>query len=138
MLIVEDDAQVGEALARALKAEAEVEIIRDSRLALQRLKDGERWDVVLCDLMMPDLSGMEMYGEAVKRAPDAAASFVFMTGGAFTPRARAFVESIADRCLEKPIDIERRGKTCFGLSETSRPSGTILRRPPVTASKCCG
>jgi CheY-like chemotaxis protein len=76
-------------------------------MAIERLASGERWDVILCDLMMPAYSGMEMYGEALKRAPDAAGRFVFITAGAFTARARAFVESVTNRCIEKPIDVER-------------------------------
>jgi signal transduction histidine kinase/ActR/RegA family two-component response regulator len=107
VLIVDDDGLVGEALARALQDDAEVEIVVDSRQALEKLAAGERWDVILCDLMMPTLSGMEVYGETLKRAPDAASRFVFMTAGAFTPGARAFVDSVANRCIEKPVDIER-------------------------------
>jgi nitrogen-specific signal transduction histidine kinase/CheY-like chemotaxis protein len=107
VLVVDDDGLVGEALARALQDDAEVEILIDSRTAVEKLAAGERWDVILCDLMMPTLSGMELYGETLKRAPDAASRFVFMTAGAFTPGARAFVDSVANRCIEKPVDIER-------------------------------
>jgi CheY-like chemotaxis protein len=107
VLIVDDDALVGEAIARALEGEAQVEVITDSRKAVDRLAAGERWDVILCDLMMTGLSGMALYGETMRRAPDAAGSFVFMTAGAFTVGARAFVESMANRCIEKPIDVER-------------------------------
>ena len=107
VLVIDDDALVCEALARALEAEADVQVMTDGRTAAETLASGERWDVILCDLMMPVFSGMEIYGEAMKRAPDAAAHFVFMTAGAFTPRARAFVESIANRCVEKPIDVDR-------------------------------
>ncbi len=107
VLVVDDDALVCEALARALDSEAEVDVLTDGRAAAERLAAGERWDVILCDLMMPAFSGMEIYGEAMKRAPDAAGHFVFMTAGAFTPRARAFVDSIANRSIEKPIDVDR-------------------------------
>ena len=55
---------------------------------------------------MPAYSGMDLYGDALRRAPDAAGRIVFVTGGAFTPRARAFVESVANRCIEKPIDVD--------------------------------
>jgi signal transduction histidine kinase/ActR/RegA family two-component response regulator len=107
VLVVDDDELVGEALARALEGEAEVEVITDSRAAVEKLAGGERWDVIFCDLMMTDLSGMALYGEALRRAPDAAGAFVFMTAGAFTSGSRAFVESMASRCVEKPIDVER-------------------------------
>jgi signal transduction histidine kinase len=107
VLVVDDDPLVGEALERVLKSEAEVDVMTDGRAAIERLAAGERWDVILCDLMMPTFSGMEMYSEALRLAPDAAGRFVFITAGAFTPRARAFVGSVANRCIEKPIDVER-------------------------------
>jgi signal transduction histidine kinase len=88
VLIVDDDDLVREALARTLNGDADVEVVADGRIVIERLAAGQRWDVILCDLMMPGLSGMEMYAEALRRAPDAAGQFVFMTGGAFTPRAR--------------------------------------------------
>jgi signal transduction histidine kinase/ActR/RegA family two-component response regulator len=106
MLVLDDDALVGEAIARCVQAEADVEVLSDTREVLVRLAAGTRWDLVLCDLMMPGLSGMDLYREVLARAPDAAGSIVFMTGGAFTPRARAFVASVGKRCVEKPIDAD--------------------------------
>jgi CheY-like chemotaxis protein len=104
LLVVDDDALVGEAIARAVAAEAHTEVLRDAREATARLAAGDRWDLILCDLMMPETSGMELYREVLVRAPDALRSIVFMTAGAFTPRARAFVDTVGKRCLEKPID----------------------------------
>ena len=83
---------------------------------IARLGAGERWDLILCDLMMPEVSGINLYREALSHAPDAARRIVFMTAGAFTPRARAFVESVGKRCLDKPIDAE-------SLRELVRSSG---------------
>jgi PAS domain S-box-containing protein len=107
VLVVDDDALVGEAIAEALDAEADVDVLTDGSEALARLSAGERWDVILCDLMMPGLSGMDFYAEALKSAPDAAGRIVFMTAGTFTRRARAFVQSVGDRCFDKPIDAEK-------------------------------
>jgi PAS domain S-box-containing protein len=107
VLVIDDDALVGDSLARALEAEADVEVMTDGAQALARLVGGERWDLILCDLMMPGVSGMDVYAEAVRRAPDVARRILFMNAGAFTPRARAFVESVGDRCFDKPIDAEK-------------------------------
>jgi signal transduction histidine kinase/CheY-like chemotaxis protein len=107
VLVIDDDRQVGEAIARVLCNEADVELLTEGRVALDRLVAGERWDVVLCDLMMPDCSGVDVYAGTVERAPDAAGTFVFMTAGAFTPRTRAFLENVSRPCLEKPLDAER-------------------------------
>jgi signal transduction histidine kinase/CheY-like chemotaxis protein len=107
VLIVDDDPLVGRALARALSEGNEVEVVADGERALARIDAGEHYDVVLCDLMMPGMTGMDLYAEILRRAPKVAVRFVFMTGGAFTPRARAFVETVVNPCLQKPIDMRR-------------------------------
>ena len=105
LLIVEDDLLVARALARALSEDSDVEVATDAQQALARLGRGESYDVILCDLMMPVMSGMDLYAEVVRRDPGLAGRFVFMTGGAFTPRAQAFVQSIVNPCLQKPLDM---------------------------------
>jgi CheY-like chemotaxis protein len=124
VLIIDDDHQVAEAIARVLSKEADVEIVTEGGVALERLAAGERWDVVLCDLMMPDCSGVDVYAGMVERAPDAVGSLVFMTAGAFTPRTRAFLENVSRPCLEKPLDAER-------IREIVRRGGTPSDRPSV-------
>ena len=105
VLIVDDDEQVRGALARALEDEHDVETVAEGREALDRLTGGARFDLVICDLLMPGMTGMDFYGEVLRVAPELIGDIVFMTGGACTPRARAFVESIGNRCVEKPIDL---------------------------------
>jgi PAS domain S-box-containing protein len=105
VLVIDDESRVGDALVRALSGVADVEAIVDARTMLHRLANGERWDVILCDLLMPGTSGMDLYREALRIAPDVAACIVFMTAGAFTSRARAFLEGVRNPCLEKPLDI---------------------------------
>jgi CheY-like chemotaxis protein len=107
ILIVDDDRLVGRALARALSDDHEVDIATDAAQALARLGKGERYDVILCDLMMPVVTGMDLYAEIVRREPQLAGRFVFMTGGAFTPRAQAFVQSVVNPCLTKPLDMRQ-------------------------------
>jgi CheY-like chemotaxis protein len=72
--------------------------------ALALVLGGERFDVILCDLMMPEMSGMDFYQELCAHAPQQASVVVFLTGGAFTPRARRFLDEIPNRWLEKPFD----------------------------------
>jgi two-component system cell cycle response regulator len=106
ILIVDDDASVGRALARTLRG-YDVVVEDDAREALARVVAGDRFELVLCDLMMPDMTGMDLYDEVMQRAADQAASFVFVTGGALTTRARDFMRTVPNLVLDKPFDVER-------------------------------
>ena len=83
---------VAEAIARSLSEGNDVEVVTEAQHALSRIAAGQHYDVLLCDLMMPVMTGMDLYAEVVRIAPKLASRLVFMTGGAFTARARAFVE----------------------------------------------
>jgi signal transduction histidine kinase/CheY-like chemotaxis protein len=75
--------------------------------ALALLRRGERFDAILCDLMMPQTSGMDVHDELIRTAPDLAARMVFVTGGAFTDRARQFLALETNPVLDKPFDSNR-------------------------------
>jgi CheY-like chemotaxis protein len=64
------------------------------------------FDVVLCDLTMPGLSGMEIYERARAARPGIEKSFVFMTGGTFDPKVADFVHTIENLTIEKPFTVE--------------------------------
>jgi CheY-like chemotaxis protein len=91
-------------VARALAREAQVVALTSAREALALLGRGERFDRILCDLMMPGMSGPELHAELARRHPELLPRLTFMTGGAFTEGARGFVESWRGPILEKPID----------------------------------
>jgi len=57
--------------------------------------------------MMPEVSGMEVFGRVAERRPEIASRFVFMTGGAFTPQAREFLKQTHLVCLEKPFELHQ-------------------------------
>jgi signal transduction histidine kinase/CheY-like chemotaxis protein len=107
ILVIDDERLVGDAIARSLAEDNDVEVVINAQQALTRIDAGERYDVILCDLMMPVMTGMDLYAEVVRRAPKLAGCLVFMTGGAITPRARAFLKSVVNPCLEKPFDMGR-------------------------------
>ena len=104
VLIIDDDRLVAKALARVLR-EHECAIVNDAREALELLLR-EPFDVILSDLMMPDMTGMELHAALLAERPDLAARMVFISGGAFTPAARDFLERVTNPRIAKPFDAE--------------------------------
>jgi CheY-like chemotaxis protein len=91
---------------RVLGREHDVTLVAGGREALDLLDAGHRFDAILCDLMMPEMTGMDLYGELSRSTPDAVDRMVFITGGAFTPAARAFLDDVPNQRLEKPVAVE--------------------------------
>jgi signal transduction histidine kinase/CheY-like chemotaxis protein len=104
ILVVDDEPLVAQAVARALAAQHEVAIALGAREALALLENGESFDLVLCDLMMPEMSGMDLHAALAAHAPTLLPKIVFLTGGAFTPRAAAFLDTVPNPRIEKPFD----------------------------------
>ncbi len=84
----------------------EVTRLVSAREALELLERDQTWDAIVCDLMMPEMTGMDLHAALATRFPRLAERFVFLTGGAFTPRARAFLEQTKNALLEKPFENE--------------------------------
>ncbi len=80
-----------------------MEPITEAPDGLSRIESGERFDVILCDVMMPEMSGVEFYQKLQAIAPEQAARVVFVTGGVFSPEARAFLDAGKHRVIEKPV-----------------------------------
>jgi len=106
VLVVDDEPRFARGLARALRREHDVSMLTSAREALKCLTENDNsFDAVLCDVMMPDMTGVEFHRELERQRPDLARRVLFFTGGAFTPATAAFVRRMADRCLEKPFDV---------------------------------
>jgi|GEM_PF-878454 len=106
VLIVDDEPGVTTALKRALR-EHKVLAVHSGRQAIDALRDDPTVDLVLCDLMMPDMTGMDVYEAVRTEFPGLEEHIVFMTGGAFTSKARDFLESVDNVRLEKPFDMSK-------------------------------
>jgi two-component system cell cycle sensor histidine kinase/response regulator CckA len=104
ILVVDDDAAVCTAIRRTLGRRHEIVTTTSGREAIDRIAGGERYDLILCDLMMPVVTGMEVHAEVLERVPEQARRMVFITGGAFTPAARDFLRRVPNERFEKPFD----------------------------------
>lgn len=105
VLVVDDDAPVGRAIRRTLAAH-QVELETSPVRALERFELGERYDVVVCDVRMPILTGPEFHVRL--RAIDAAqaARVVFVTGGPVSPAVRRHVDAAGVSLVHKPFTAE--------------------------------
>jgi signal transduction histidine kinase len=103
ILVVDDEALLANALRRSLASAHDVSVMSGVDEALVAARAGERWDVVFCDLMMPQRTGMELHAELLALDPQQAERIVFMTGGAFTQTARDFLASVKNPRLDKPF-----------------------------------
>jgi len=103
VLVIDDEEMIVRALTRILH-EQDAHGTTSAREALSWIDAGQEFDLVLSDLMMPVMTGMEFYENLLARHPKLAQRVVFVTGGAITPRAEAFLKSVPNRHLEKPFD----------------------------------
>ncbi len=106
VLIVDDEPLLAGTLKRALSAKYAVVVAMSGGEALERVAMDGPFDVMVCDMTMPDLTGAEVYAELLQLAPYLAEGTIFITGAVLTRRAREFLNSIPNRWMEKPFSAE--------------------------------
>jgi nitrogen-specific signal transduction histidine kinase len=104
ILLIDDDPEVLKTTARTLAGRHEVIALLRAREALDLITAGETFDLVISDLMMPEMTGMDLHGALSAIAPQHAKRMIFLTGGAFTPSARGFLRQVDNPRLDKPFD----------------------------------
>ncbi|QDE87732.1 hybrid sensor histidine kinase/response regulator [Myxococcus xanthus] len=105
VLVVDDEPLLASVLGRILGVRHEVVVVHSGREALDTLARDTDFDRIFCDLMMGDLTGMDVYDALSSRQPELLARFVFMTGGGFSERARTFLQSVPVPRIEKPFEL---------------------------------
>jgi len=106
VLVIDDEPMIGRVIQSALKSEHEVVVETRAADALARLDAGESFDLILCDLTMPNITGPDVFNIVSKRWPDLVPRLVFMTGGSFTDSTRAFVDTTSSTILTKPFTVD--------------------------------
>jgi CheY-like chemotaxis protein len=105
VLVIDDEPALVAVIARMLEGDCHVDVAVGANDGLALLtKATTPYDAILCDLMMPDMTGMDLFAEVSRQRAGVAERFVFMTGGAFTPRAAAFLARVKNHRIEKPFD----------------------------------
>ena len=106
VLVVDDEVPIANTLQELLSIEHDVIAVTSGREALDAVQRNLPFDFVLCDLMMPGMSGIDLYDRLREARPGLERRMVFMTGGAFTTRAAEFLASVDNRRIEKPFSLK--------------------------------
>jgi signal transduction histidine kinase len=128
ILVIDDEPALCAVVRRLLKHEHEVIGYVDGREALKLLHQDVAFDVIVCDIMMPYLSGIEFYSQLRTRHPELSSRVVFMTGGAFNGPAQQFLRTVSNPVLEKPFESRSLHAVIAQVLEAKLVSGTWRTR----------
>jgi CheY-like chemotaxis protein len=103
LLVIDDEPEIGKLFSRILKKKHEVTYEREAHAALERLKAGDRFDVIFCDLMMPRMSGTAFIAQVATLWPEELKRIVVITGGGLGEESRRFLEETTRTILYKPF-----------------------------------
>jgi CheY-like chemotaxis protein len=104
-MIVDDDPSVLVALSRVLRREHDVIAAGSADEALAHIRGGAHFDAIILDVVMPGMTGIELYEVLEREAPSAAEAVAFVTAGGFTADSERFLRNMGSRCFEKPVDL---------------------------------
>jgi CheY-like chemotaxis protein len=105
VLVVDDEPMIVKSIRRAFP-KADVVGAHSGAQAVEVLQGDDEFDLILCDMMMPDMTGMKVYATVQQHRAATAQRFVFMTGGTFLPELREFLSKVPNRCLKKPFSVD--------------------------------
>ncbi len=104
--MLDDEQCIVDTLRRILRSEHDVVTSTSPTEVLAGIIGGERFDAILCDLMMPRITGMEVHAALVSYCPEQAERMIFVTAGATRETHEIFLRSITLPCLRKPFNID--------------------------------
>jgi nitrogen-specific signal transduction histidine kinase/ActR/RegA family two-component response regulator len=121
VLVVDDEPLVADMLRRALADAHDVTVATAAQTALDHILSGQEFDLIFCDVLMPRMSGMDLYDALQKQRPGMEARIVFMTGGAFTDRAAQFLAKVPNSKMSKPFDLTELERVVARVARASPP-----------------
>ena len=106
LLVIDDEPLIGATLTRVLGDAYDIEAMTNPDAAIARLTGGARFDLILCDLMMPGRNGMDVHAAVARSSPEQAQRMVFLTGGAFSAAAKEFLSRAEAPIVDKPFSVD--------------------------------
>ncbi len=106
VLVVDDEAPVRRVLTRMLGRTHDVVAVKSGEAALAKLRESTQYDVILCDLMMPHMTGMQIHAHLARENTELASRMIFMTGGAFSAQSAEFLAECELPVIEKPLEVD--------------------------------
>jgi nitrogen-specific signal transduction histidine kinase/ActR/RegA family two-component response regulator len=103
VMVVDDEPQVAHTMERLLRRDYDITVAVCGRDALDHIARGARFDAIVSDVMMPNMTGIELIEELQRIAPDQAQRLILLSGGAFTAQTRERLDQLGAPQLEKPI-----------------------------------
>ena len=103
VLVVDDEPSIGIILRRMLASEHDTTVVASGQAALDLLLGGASFDIIFCDLMMPNMTGMDLHAEVARTLPEMTERIVFLSGGSFTDATQAFIDSVPNQRMAKPF-----------------------------------
>ena len=108
IIIIDDELMLLLSMQRMLEDEFDITIANGGQKALDTLSKREKWfDLIICDLNMPDINGQNLYLDIAKKYPGLEKRIVFMTGGSITSELEKFFVSNKCLCLPKPFEYSK-------------------------------
>jgi CheY-like chemotaxis protein len=120
LLLVDDEPMILRLFTRLLKDRCQLEAVDGGAAAADLLSRDRAFDLILCDLQMPERDGISVYDAVERLEPALLSRFVFTTGGAVTARGREFLDRVRPRVLAKPFAIDELVALIGGVTPHAR------------------
>ncbi|MBI4508452.1 MAG: response regulator [Deltaproteobacteria bacterium] len=107
LLVVDDEPTIGTVIRRIMASTCAVTAVTTPREGLDLIAQGMRFDLILCDMLMPEINGIQFYERCRIIDEEQASRIAFMTGGSLLAETEEFLRTTARSCLEKPFNTDQ-------------------------------
>lgn len=104
--VIDDEPEIGDIIRRTLRRHYEVDVHLSAQEFFEALEDKQHYDVILCDLFMPQVSGRDVYDELVDNWPEQADRIVFMSGVSAGDAREQALQGLDVSMIEKPFQLD--------------------------------